>query len=159
MLDSVDIMLGAMYGDAGFTFPVDLATGVGDASKIKQTFLGRGKMIRPNWAQSQNTTLSVIITLQNIQPFLMQLVDWQIEDPSIDYEAEMRQRIPDFDPNLQVQRVIVWHNAVARIPFPNNLFCSEFDTHYDVVRLDDGAVEQNVTFEGDLVPNRLKKKI
>jgi hypothetical protein len=49
MIEDVDIMLGAMYGDAGFTFPVNLATGMGDAGQLKKTFLGRGKMIRPNW--------------------------------------------------------------------------------------------------------------
>jgi len=54
LIEDVDIMLGAMYGDSGFTFPVNTATGVGDASKMKPTFLGRGKMVRPNWSQAQN---------------------------------------------------------------------------------------------------------
>lgn len=48
-LHEPDIMLGAMYGDSGFTFPVDTSTGVGDSSKLKRAFLGRAKMISPNW--------------------------------------------------------------------------------------------------------------
>ena len=68
-------MLGSMYGDAGFTFPVNTATGIGDASQIKQTFLGRGKMIRPNWSQAQNTTLSAVIVVSKIKPFLMEMTD------------------------------------------------------------------------------------
>ena len=54
-LHEPDIMLGAMYGDAGFTFPVDTRTGVGDATKLKRAFLGRGKMIRPNWSKKHRT--------------------------------------------------------------------------------------------------------
>jgi hypothetical protein len=40
LLDGPDIMLGSMYGDAGFTFPVNTETGAGDANQLKQAFLG-----------------------------------------------------------------------------------------------------------------------
>ena len=60
-LHEPDIILGAMYGDSGFTFPVDTRTGVGDANKLKRAFLGRGKMIRPNSSKPQNTTISALI--------------------------------------------------------------------------------------------------
>src|SRR5216684_8622637 len=56
-LHDPDIMLGAMYGDSGFTFPVDTRTGKGDASQLKRAFLARGKMIRPKWSAPQNTTI------------------------------------------------------------------------------------------------------
>jgi hypothetical protein len=52
-LESVDIMLGSMYGDSGFTFPVDTKLGR-KAGPLKRAFLGRGKMVRPN--RTQNTT-------------------------------------------------------------------------------------------------------
>jgi len=55
-----------------------------------------------------------------------------------------------------VPRVIVWHNAVARIPFPTNLFRGAYDTHFGIVRVEDGEVEQDVTYEGSDVPNRLR---
>jgi hypothetical protein len=54
-----------------------------------------------------------------------------------------------------VPRVIVWHNAVARVPFRNDLFCGQYDTHYGIVRAEDGIV-QDVTHEGSAVPDRLK---
>src|SRR6266446_1210829 len=76
-----DIMLGAMYGDSGLTFPVDTGTGVGDASELKRAFLGRGKMIRPNWSEPQNTTISAVISVVRIQPHYLQLLDLVRENP------------------------------------------------------------------------------
>jgi hypothetical protein len=157
-LHEPDIM-GAMYGDSGFTFPVDTSTGVGDASQLKRAFLGRGKMIRPKWSEPQNTTIAAIITVVRIQPHYLQLLDLVRENPRRDlaeYEAEIRSRIPDYDPAFEVPRVIVWHNAVARIPFPEQLFCGNYDTHFGIVRVEDGEVEQDVTFEGSAVPSRLR---
>jgi hypothetical protein len=152
-------MLGAMNGDSGFTFPVDTRTGVGDASQLKQAFLGRGKMIRPNWSQAQNTTLSVIIALVNIRPHYLQLADLVRDNPRrsiADSEAEIRSRIPHFDAEFEVPRVIVWYNAVARIPFSTSLFRGEYDTHYGILRAENGMVEQDVTYEGNSVPDRLR---
>jgi hypothetical protein len=62
-LESVDIMLGSMYGDSGFTFPVDTKLGRA-AGPLKRAFLGRGKMVRPN--RTQNTTISAVITLRHV---------------------------------------------------------------------------------------------
>jgi hypothetical protein len=159
MIENVDIMLGAMYGDAGFTFPVNMSTGVGDSSQMKKTFLGRGKMVRPNWSQAQNTTLSAIITIVIIKPHFLQLLDLVRNNPSLtleESEAEIRSKIPDFDSELEVPRVIVWYNGVARIPFPTSLFRGDYDTHFGIVRFENGIVEQDVTYEGQAVPDRLK---
>ncbi len=59
---------GAMLGDVGLTFPIDTRTGIGDAARMKQAFLGGGKMIR--YAKGgkepiapQNTTISAIVAL------------------------------------------------------------------------------------------------
>ena len=150
-LDSPMVMLGSMYGDSGFTFPFNTETGIGDASQTKQAFLGRGKMIRLKESKVQNTTLSAIITVDIIRPFMMQMADLIAEDRTRDWETELREKIPGFDPNLEVPRVIVWHNAVARISFPANLFCGDYDTHYGIM-----AVEQGVTYEGSALPDRLK---
>jgi hypothetical protein len=150
-LDKPDIMLGSMYGDSGFTYPINTDTGIGDANQMKQTFLGRGKMIRLKESKVQNTTLSAIITVEIIKPFLIELTELMVEDNTRDWEAEMKQTIPDFDPNLEVPRVIVWHNAVARTPFPANLFCGDYDTHYGV-----SEMQQGVTFEGSALPDRLR---
>jgi hypothetical protein len=155
-LHEPDIMLGAMYGDAGFKFPVDTSTGVGDASQLKRAFLGRGKMIRPNRLQPQNTTLSALVTVVSIQPHFLRLLDSVQENPRRDNETAIRTIVPDYDPAFAVPRVIVWHNAVARIPFPTNLFRGAYDTHFGIVRVEDGEVEQDVTYEGSKVPNRLR---
>jgi hypothetical protein len=155
-LHEPDIMLGAMYGDAGFKFPVDTSTGVGDASQLKRAFLGRGKMIRPNWSQPQNTTLSALVTVVSIQPHFLRLLDLVEGNPRRDNEAEIRTIVSDYDPAFAVPRVIVWHNAVARRPFPTNLFRGVYDTHFGIVRVEEEEVEQDVTYEGSKVPNRLR---
>jgi hypothetical protein len=158
-LDSPDIMLGAMYGDSGFTFPMNVSTGVGDASQLKHAFLNRGKMIRAKESKVQNTTLSAIITVVSIRPHYLQLLDLVRANrrrSTEDYEAEIRSRVPDYDPELEVPRVIVWHNAVARIPFPADLFCGDYDSHYGVVSEESGNITQDVTYEGSALPDRLK---
>ena len=53
-------------------------------------------------------------------------------------------------------RVIVWHNAVARIPFPATLFCGLYDSHFGVVRTEGENAWLDVTYEGDAVPDRLR---
>jgi hypothetical protein len=45
MLEKPDIMLGTMYGDAGFTFPVNTSTSVGDASQINRLFWARARWL------------------------------------------------------------------------------------------------------------------
>jgi hypothetical protein len=158
-LHEPDIMLGAMYGDAGFTFPVNTSTGVGDASQMRRAFLGRGKMIRPNWSQAQNTTISAIIAVIRIQPHFLRLLDLVRDNPTRSIEEDEQEicsQIPDFNPEFEVSRVIVWHNAVARIPFPENLFRGAYDTHFDTVRAEGEQVVQDVTYEGGAVLDRLK---
>jgi hypothetical protein len=158
-LHEPDIMLGAMYGDSGFAFPVEMRTGVGDASQLKRAFLGRGKMIRPKWSNAQNTTISALITIIKIQPHFLQLMDLVRDNPRREIaacEEYLQKIVPNYDPAFEVPRVIVWHNAVARIPFPENLFRGEYDTHFGTVQVKDGIVEQDVTYEGNLVPTRLR---
>jgi hypothetical protein len=62
-LDSPDIVLGAMYGDSGFSFPVDTRVGRA-AGPLKPAFLGWGKMVRGR--RTQNTTISAFITLRHV---------------------------------------------------------------------------------------------
>jgi len=158
MLQDPHIMLGAMYGDSGFTFPVNVNTGVGDASKLKRTFLDKGKMIRPKWSKPQNTTIAALITFSSIQPHYVRLLEMirQDRDRDIDEcQALLEQMIPDYDPNFSVSQVIVWHNAVARMPFPDDLFCGPYDTHFGVVKTEEGVLQQ-ITFRGRLLPKSIK---
>lgn len=91
MLEDSTVMLGSMYGDPGYRMPVDVETGTADPSRIDRTFLGGGMMVGPG-GKPENTTISALITLTTVRP--------------------------DHDPNSIVPRVIVWHSACARIPFP-----------------------------------------
>src|SRR5215469_401266 len=61
-LDDFWIIAGAMLGDLGFSFPVDMETGsaVGEPT---WAFLKRGKMIDYKHLRPQNTTISALIAL------------------------------------------------------------------------------------------------
>jgi hypothetical protein len=158
-LQTPDIMLGSMYGDVGFTFPVNTSTGVGDADKMKRSFLGRGKMVRPHWSQPQNTTISAIITLSTVRPhyqLLVEMIQAEKQREIAECEAELAERVPDYNPDLRIPRVIVWHNAVARIGFPDDLFRGPYDTHFGVVREENGIVKQVVTYRGRSLPASVK---
>jgi hypothetical protein len=151
------IMLGAMYGDSGFTFPFDLHTGMGDPSQMKPAFVGRGKMIRPRRPTPQNTTISALITLDRIRPHFLTFLQMSHEFPDKDFcqlKEHAKRVIPNYDPEGEVTRVIVWHNAVARIPFPEDLFRGPYDSHMGVVTEGDGMF-QRVTYRGELLPARI----
>lgn len=158
MLQDSNIMLGAMCGDPGFTFPVNTKTGVGDASKLRRRFLDKGKMIRPHWSKPQNTTISALITLSTIQPHYVRLIEMIRKNRSMETEhcqAEVERTHPDYDLTLTIPRVIVWHNAVARISFPLDLLCGPYDSHFGVVQ-EEGSTFQRVTFRGRLLPESVK---
>lgn len=143
-LESVDIMLGAMYGDAGFTFPVDARLGRG-VGPLKRAFLGRGKMIRPT--HTQNTTISAIITLRYVP-----IGSWQFqrvvkESPDLSMDETFvaaAERFPGFDIGERQLGVIVWENAVARIPLSRELFTGPYDERWGY---DDG--HQSIVFRGE----------
>ena len=161
-LESPDIMLGAMYGDCGFTFPVNTVTGIGDDTKMERIFSGRGKMIRANRGLPQNTTISALITLTQIRPHserMLEILKAKAEKMTAFEcwkESEIASEIAakEFDPELVIQRVIVWNNAVARIPFPDNLFRGPYDVHFGVIR-EDNSVFQRVTYRGKMLPERV----
>lgn len=158
MLQEDHIMLGSMYGDSGFTFPVNLNTGVGDASQLQRAFLSRGKMLRPKQDKPQNTTISAVITLGAISLDNLRLMDMVHEYPDLSHEelwAEAHRQNPEFDTSRETPRVIVWHNAVARIPFPDDLFRGPYDTHFGIVE-EDGGMFQRVTYRGSSLPARVK---
>ena len=157
-LETPDIMLGSMYGDAGFTIPVWLGEGQMPSERpdAKRTFLGEGKMIRPT--RHQNTTISAIITLRQINVGSRRIdkvwkerlhAEEEIEDASIlgayeDVCAEAARRYPHFDPNEKQLCVIVWENAVARIPLSRELFVGSYDERWGY---EDGY--QSIVFRGE----------
>jgi hypothetical protein len=135
-LETPDIMLGSMYGNAGFRVPVWLGNGPMPSERpdLDRAFLGGGKMIRP--ARYQNTTISALISLRHVGVGSRRIDKvWQErkradesfgkKDLLAAYEevsAVAAQRYPNFDPAEKQLGVIVWENAVARIPLSRELF-------------------------------------
>lgn len=74
----------------------------------------------------ENTTISALVTLTAVQ----------------------------LDNGQTAPRVIVWHNAVARLPFPSDLFCGPYDSHFGIVPLEDGGTGQGLTYRGASLPPR-----
>lgn len=58
-LTKPDLVLGAMYGNAGVVIPFDTGTGQG-VGEGRSAFLGGGKMIRPHWKEPENTRISAL---------------------------------------------------------------------------------------------------
>jgi len=65
-------VLGAMYGDAGIVVPFNTQTGEA-AGEAQPAFLGRGKMIRPEWKEPANTRISALISLRYVDVGFMRL--------------------------------------------------------------------------------------
>lgn len=140
-----------MYGDSGFRFPFSPETGL-DMSKMERAFLGGGSMVGPG-GKPQNTTISALVTLTTLKPDYQKLVGLvRSKQMSVQECIAYAENNPNLDTNVIVPRVIVWHNAAARIPFPNELFCGPYDTHFGIVEEEDGAVGQTITFRGNLLP-------
>ncbi len=125
LYDSI-IVFGAMYGDLGLSIPFDMEKGSAIEDASKQTFLNRGKMFRLESSQPQNTTISALITLRNLQ---VGRIRREVLD---DLTGGEESNIDEMQPS-----VIVWENAFARVPFPRNLFTGPYDERWG---LNDGFV-------------------
>jgi hypothetical protein len=143
-LESVDIMLGAMYGDSGLTFPVDTKLGKA-AGPLKRAFLSRGKMVRPT--HSQNTTISALLTLRHVGVGMRQYQQILKEYPTLSMEqtlAAAAERFPNFDLGEKQLGVLVWENAVARIPLSRELFTGPYDERWGAK-----GNHQGIVFRGE----------
>jgi hypothetical protein len=143
-LESFDIMLGSMYGDSGFTVPVDTKLGKA-AGPLKKAFLSRGKMVRPT--HNQNTTISALITLRHVGVGMRQYRKIVNKFPGLSMEetlAAATEKFPNFDLGEKQLGVIVWENAVARIPLSRELFTGPYDERWGY----DGGF-QTVVFRGE----------
>jgi hypothetical protein len=160
-LESRDIMLGSMYGNAGFIVPICLGNGPmpGDAPPVERAFLGDGKMFSHGKADNaSNTTISALITLRHIavgQRRIDQLwkerkraePNYGKADPFTAYDElckEASTRFTNFDPEEKQLGVIVWENAVARIPLSRELFTGPCDERWG---FDDN--KQHIVFTGE----------
>lgn len=145
MTERPHVILGAMYGDAGFKIPFNpnLGKAVGDP---EAAFLGKGKMIRPHWKKPENRRISAIITLRHYAVGKRKYSQWwegiraQIRAGTIDRDSVPE---PDFDCGELGLGVIVWDNAYADIPLPKDIFRGPYDERWSVVDND-----QRLTFRG-----------
>lgn len=158
MLQEADFMLGSMYGDSGWTMPFDPVKGVLDSSSIVRAFLGGGMMLTHN-GEPRNTTISALITLSSISPDWQRMVAFMRQNPQMptsELEDAMRAKNPSFDANAVVPRVIVWHNFLARLPFPEDLFCGPYDSHIKLVHTHGDTFERRTLFRGSELPTTIK---
>jgi hypothetical protein len=150
--DSPHVMLGAMYGDAGFTFPINVETG--ETGPLAPAFLRRGKMIRPGVGTPQNTTISALITLRNYVVGMKRAGKIARKHPHLSIEdviALAEKQYPRFDIDEKRVCVIVWESAVASKPLPRDLFNGPYDERWGV---ESGS--QGLTFRGEKMAELLK---
>lgn len=145
-LDRPHVVLGAMYGDAGFKVPVWVGDGVpqNEPPPVTQAFLGRGKMVRGS--VHQNTTISALITLRKVGVGWLRYKKMVKEFPKLSINETVEaasERYANFSLDEEHLGVIVWENAVARIPLSRTLFTGDYDLRWGVEGQD-----QTVTFEG-----------
>jgi hypothetical protein len=140
------VVLGAMYGDSGFTMPFDPAKGRAIGPPTRAFLPGRGKMIRdPN--HIQNSTISALLTLRYVGVGLRRLRKIWREFPGLSVDEAIQigtERFPMFDAAERKLGVIVWENAVARIPLSRHLFTGRYDERWGV----DGD-DQKMVFRGE----------
>jgi hypothetical protein len=137
-------MLGSMYGDRGFTFAVDKTVGTA-FGPLTPAFLGRGKMVQPTHVQ--NTTISALITLRHLAVGILQFRKMVNEYPHLSIDgtlAAAAERFPNFDSGEKQLGVIVWENAVARIPLSRELFTGPYDERWGVE-----GDHQTIVFRGE----------
>jgi hypothetical protein len=124
------VMLGAMYGDHGFTFPVNTETGFGDVSKVESTFIvGEGRMVRPTRYPYQNTRIAALISLVSYNTFAKEAVLYERTDDGRSPEERWEDVLSggagiSEEPTLCVT---VWENATAKRRLPQDLFRGPMD--------------------------------
>jgi hypothetical protein len=122
------VMMGAMYGNLGFTIPVDIETGVADASEIESKFLvGEGKMVRPS--EYQNTRIAALISLVSYNTFPKEALKYIRSDDGRSPEERESDALSgragiSQEPTLCCT---VWENGTAKRRLPQDLFRGPMD--------------------------------
>ncbi len=136
-LEEPEIMLGAMLGKYGVSLPRKSAIGEFDATTQRFGFHEGGAMIPPKINEPQNTTISALITLREVEVgprklgvYLERLMTRQPDITPVETFRETFSPDIDFDKHERQLGVIVWENVFARIPFPRNLFRGPYDERW-----------------------------
>ena len=135
---------GAMLGNLGFRFPVDSKTGVADDTRMEQTFMGGGSMIRYQGRQPvepQNQTVSAVLVLdllpvgrRKFEAYVKQIERERKGDGALEIEEYLKLiescRGTDRDVSLMQLRAVVQENPYARVQLPSELFRGLYDERY-----------------------------
>jgi hypothetical protein len=136
------IVMGAMLGDLGFSFPVSTTTGKGDLSKMEHVTLGGGKMLKHRSdtpISPENTTISAIIVVERYgigeKRFRLFVHDREQElerELGVEEYLELAEQSAGTERDLSLNRirVRVHENPYARIPLDRRLFRGPFDERY-----------------------------
>ncbi len=136
------IVMGAMLGDLGYSFPVDTRTGRGDISKMEQVTLGGGKMHKHRGdtpIAPENTAISAVIVVERYRigekRFRLSVQEKEQElgrELSVEEFLDLADRSAGTERDLSLNRirVRVHENPYARIPLDRSLFTGSFDERY-----------------------------
>ncbi|MBK6749373.1 MAG: hypothetical protein IPG67_05025 [Acidobacteria bacterium] len=116
----------AMYGQVGISIPFDQETG-SSLGESKTIFSGRGKMIDDKSKRPQNTTLSSLITLYEVD---INGLRGNLSLAELWPKAKFADFVRIHNKRDLVPAVIVWENALARIPLVRNLFTGPCDVRW-----------------------------
>lgn len=132
------IVLGAMYGNVGFSSQFNTETGEMVRGSEKEEFLSGGKMLlrgkKRGTVEVRNTTISALITLRPVRIGYARLCN-DFEGRKLKGGFDSRKWLlaeHDFDQEEAYLGVIVWENAFAQLPFPRDVFSGHYDERYGV---------------------------
>jgi len=125
---SPHVMLGAMYGNLGFTVPFDPESGSADASLIESKFMvGQGKMVRPNCFC--NTRIAALVSLVEYNTFPKEAVLYL---KTGDGRTEAERKADLYEGRINISQdltpcVTVWENGTAKRRLPQDIFRGDMD--------------------------------
>lgn len=133
------IVFGAMFGDPGYSIPMNTGTGV-PSGPTSAGFLDGGKFIHSRKQKPRLEHISALLTVRKLNVGALRLtryVEGLPKNPALTSSERAvavlehldAVQLP-FDRDEEVVCVIVWANTFAVRPLPAVLFCGEFDERW-----------------------------
>ncbi len=88
-LTTPHVVLGAMYGDLGFTTAWDLTIGSPVPNSTQFAFLRNGKMFRYESGRPQNQTISAVISLRRVPSGELGVIVWENHHARLPFPRDM----------------------------------------------------------------------
>ncbi len=133
------IVMGAMLGDIGFSFPVNTSAGQGDISKAERVHLGGGKMHKhagDTPIAPENRTISAVIVVERyrigekrFRLFVHEREQELRRELGVEEYLELAEQSAGTERDLSLNRIRlrVHENPYARVPLDRRLFKGPFD--------------------------------